>query len=387
MRLLYLSHGTVPSRWAHSFQSMKMAQALAGQVASLELVTAGSVWPGPLRRLDLESWYGIDLRFRVVRLPVYWRHPERLLGRVAHPRFERLAVAYARARRPDLVYSRSLRAAAACVEHGLPTLLETHADPKQGAHREEPLARLAARAGGPAFLGLVTLHEELRERFAALGIPDEKLLAWPDAVDPKPFDAAPERDRARRELGLDPQAALAVYCGHLYEHKGAPLLLEAARRAPEIRFLLVGGTPEDREALGQRARDIDNLRLEPFLPNARIPMLLAAADVLLLPHSARAPDARTTSPLKLFEYMASRRPVLASRIPAFEGLLRDGENARLVEPDSAAALAQGVRELVIDRALAEALASQARRDVEAYTWERRAREILERFLPRGILAA
>jgi glycosyltransferase involved in cell wall biosynthesis len=98
--------------------------------------------------------------------------------------------------------------------------------------------------------------------------------------------------------------------------------------------------------------------------------------VLVLPNSARFPQARTTSPLKLFEYMAARRPIVATRIPALAGLLRHGENAWLVAPDSAEALAEGIESVLASPAVGERLAEQAWRDVQHYTWKRRAADIL-----------
>jgi len=75
--------------------------------------------------------------------------------------------------------------------------------------------------------------------------------------------------------------------------------------------------------------------------------------------------------------MAARRPIVATRIPALAGLLRHAENAWLVTPDSAQALADGIERVLADPGLARRLAERAWRDVQHYTWERRATELLE----------
>ncbi len=379
MRVVYISHGDVPSRWAHSFQAMKMADALAGQVVWLELLTAGSVRRSAVHDVPLQSWYGVGPRLRVVRLPVTWRLREPFFTRAPGARFERAAAWYARWRRPDLVYTRSKRVALRCIRLGLPTLIETHGSPKGRPAQESAFAALAAVAAEPSLRGVVTVTEYLRRQYLELGIPERKLGVFPDAVDPAPFDAAPDRDEARRQLGLPARGAVAIYCGHFYQTKGVPCLVDAARLAPEISFCLVGGTPRDIAAMRQRGDGARNLRFEGFLPQRLVPTYLAAADVLVLPNSARSEHAWATSPLKLFEYMAARRAIVASAIPALDIWLRDGVNARLVEPDSPEALARGVRELAADPALARKLAEQARADVEPCTWKRRAENILERF--------
>ncbi len=378
MRVVYITHGDVPSKWAHSFQAMRMGEALAEHVAELELLTAGSLLPGAERHVPLRSWYGVGPGLRVVRLPVFWRLRDPFFERAPGPRFERAAAWYARWRRPDLVYTRSKRAALRCIRMGLATVLEAHGSPKDGDVQQSAFQALAALAERPAFRGLVTVTEYLREQYREMGLPDAKLEVWPDAVDPAPFDAAPERAEARRRLGL-PKGPVALYCGHFYEAKGVPCLIDAARRAPEITFCLVGGTPRDTARMRQRAAAARNVRFEGFVPQRLVPTQLAAADVLVLPNSARFEHAQATSPLKLFEYMAARRPIVATAIPALAGWLRDGENARVVEPDSPEALAAGVAEVCADPALAARLADRARADVDPFSWKNRARDVLERF--------
>lgn len=380
MRIVYISSGDVPSLWAHSFQSMKMADALSELVVSLELVTAGSLWRGAERNVPLRSWYDVGPRMRIVRLPVAWRRSDPFFAAPPGRRFDRMAAWWARLRRPDLVYARSRGAALRCIQAGLPTVLETHASAKQGRFQQKLLATLAAEARRPAFLGLVTVSDYLRQQYLESGIPEDRIAVWPDAVDLAPFEAAPDRAEARKRLGLPGDAHVVVYCGHFYEEKGVPCLIDAARQATELTFSLVGGTTRDRALMRRRAARASNVRFEGFAPQRMVPTHLAAADVLVLPNSGRFEHALATSPLKLFQYMAARRPVVATDIPALSGLLRDGENALLVEPDSPRALAEALRRLTQDPPLAARLAERARRDVESYTWKRRAQELLERFL-------
>jgi len=114
-----------------------------------------------------------------------------------------------------------------------------------------------------------------------------------------------------------------------------------------------------------------------------VPDYLFAADALLLPNSAKAKIAsHYTSPLKLFEYMASRRPIVASDLPALREVLRDGENAVLVEPDDPKALAERIKTVLDDSGLAKRISEQAYSEVSQYSWEERARRIV-RFVRLG----
>jgi glycosyltransferase involved in cell wall biosynthesis len=84
-----------------------------------------------------------------------------------------------------------------------------------------------------------------------------------------------------------------------------------------------------------------------------------------------------TSPLKMFEYMAAGRPIVASDLPALREVLRDGENALLVPPEDPQALAAAIQQVRSDRALAERLVACAAEDVRAYTWDIRGQRIVQ----------
>ena len=95
----------------------------------------------------------------------------------------------------------------------------------------------------------------------------------------------------------------------------------------------------------------------------------------MLPNTATEVSARYTSPLKLFEYLAAGRPIVASRLPALAEVLEDGINALLVAPGDPAALADAIRRLIADPALALRLAARAFADAEQYSWARRAERL------------
>jgi glycosyltransferase involved in cell wall biosynthesis len=228
-------------------------------------------------------------------------------------------------------------------------------------------------------LGLVTVTDYLAESYQRAGFPQEKLLVWPDAVDLERFATSPERKEARRHLGLSSDETIALYTGHFYEAKGVPALVDAAAQAPEVEFQLVGGWPDDIEAMRTRGAGASNLHFQGFQPNTSLPNWLAAADVLVLPNSGLSDNAHATSPLKLFEYMAARRPIVATKIPAVENILEHGFNAYLVEPDSPRALADGIRHVTENPLLGKALARRAFEKVQTYSWKQRARDVLDRF--------
>jgi glycosyltransferase involved in cell wall biosynthesis len=111
-------------------------------------------------------------------------------------------------------------------------------------------------------------------------------------------------------------------------------------------------------------------------PPYEIPLYLRAFDVCVMPFPWTRHYAYFMSPLKLFEYMAARRPIVASDLPSVREILNEG-NAVLVEPGNPKALAEGIENVLENEELANKIAKKAYEDVRAHSWERRAARILD----------
>jgi glycosyltransferase involved in cell wall biosynthesis len=152
----------------------------------------------------------------------------------------------------------------------------------------------------------------------------------------------------------------------------------------DVTLLLVGGVPADVERIRELARGLPNVRLTGHVEHRLVPSYLAASDVLLASYSSRTPGAFHGSPMKLFEYMGSGRPIVAADFPALRRHLVHERNALIVRRDDARALEAGIARLKEDRGLAKQLAERAADDVRPYSWDARARAILERFAPEAL---
>lgn len=108
---------------------------------------------------------------------------------------------------------------------------------------------------------------------------------------------------------------------------------------------------------------------------ARVPDLLEGAAVLALPNPASAISTRYTSPLKLFEYLAAGRPIVASDLPSIREVVHDGVTALLVAPGDPEALAAAISRLLHDPELAGRLAKAAVELAPEYSWDRRAERL------------
>jgi glycosyltransferase involved in cell wall biosynthesis len=194
-------------------------------------------------------------------------------------------------------------------------------------------------------------------------------------VDQSEFDGLSSREELRKELRIPLEETLILYTGHLYEKKGAHILAEVAKLLPTVRVAFVGGTEKHIRDFKKRYGEIKNIKIVGHVPRTRIPKLLRAANVLVLPNSAKTEDSRElTSPMKLFEYMASGVPMVVSDVPAIREVL-DERDAFFVSPDSVRALKKGIEEAMTQESGIERAAS-AMRKVAGFSWERRAERIL-----------
>jgi glycosyltransferase involved in cell wall biosynthesis len=215
-------------------------------------------------------------------------------------------------------------------------------------------------------------HYGPRPRLAVIA-DGTRLPIAPTADGTAPPGGAPETRR-------DPQAPPVVcYAGHLYPWKGIDLLVEALGAMPHVRGLVVGGLDGEGDfarvkALADRVAP-NRVTFAGMVDPPRVAALLSSADILVIPNLPSRISAAYTSPLKLFEYMASGRPIVASDLPALREVLRPDHNAVLVEPGRTETLVAGIQRIVDDPAWGARLATAARTDVADYSWEKRAERL------------
>ena len=224
-------------------------------------------------------------------------------------------------------------------------------------------------------LKIVAISQELKDAFIRFGYKESNILVARDGVDAALFDINLSKEESRRTCNLPQDKKIIMYSGHLFEWKGADVLAEAAYNMPDSLFVFAGGTDRDIEKFKAKYES-DNILILGRSPHSKVPSLLKAADVLVLPNrSKEIISEKYTSPLKLFEYMMSQRPIVASDLPSIREVLND-KNSILVGSDSPAELMRGIENVLSDSSLAERIAIQSYQDVKEYTWSRRAEKII-----------
>lgn len=224
--------------------------------------------------------------------------------------------------------------------------------------------------------GLIVTNTLKIERIAKrYGFPRERMLHQPNAVEAKDFDIAVSQEVARAQLGLPQSGKIALYTGHLFGWKGVYTLADAAAFLPaDVAVLFVGGTPEDRRALQTYINERNLLRIS-FVPHQtpdKMPLYQKAADVLVLPSTAKDEASRVeTSPVKLFEYLASGKPIVASDIPSIRDIVSERE-VFFAKPDDGESFAHAIVEALKGH---KEKSGAARALAQASSWESRAERI------------
>jgi colanic acid biosynthesis glycosyl transferase WcaI len=227
------------------------------------------------------------------------------------------------------------------------------------------------------------LSESFRPGLRALGVPDTKMALVYDWVDTDLIQPLPRDNEFAREHGLADRFVV-LYAGNIGLSQGLEHVLTAAESLadhPEFRFVFVGDGA-GREQLAARAeqRRLANVRFLPFQPRARLPQVLATADVSLV--TLRQGIGAGSLPSKTFSILASGRPVLASLDEGSETwkLIERAEAGLCVPPESPQELAEAILRLGQDHSLRERLGQNGRLWAERYHSPQSAAEQFEKLL-------
>lgn len=171
-----------------------------------------------------------------------------------------------------------------------------------------------------------------------------------------------------------------LYMGSLHHWKGIDVLIQAMvyLKGRNVMCYIVGGEEGqiDRyRSLGRELGVEGHLKFEGFVPPYRRFEYLGMADICVLPLRNQSIARYFTSPIKLFEYMASGTPIVASDLPTIREVITHGINGLLVPPEDPEALARAIALLLERPDLGIRLARKAASDVRRYTWDERAKRI------------
>jgi glycosyltransferase involved in cell wall biosynthesis len=381
VRILYFADIRFPLERANGIQTMETCHALGERGHQVRLVVKPDTQSPPR---DPFAFYGVPPTPQLVI-----EHANAPAGAGMIARVGYLSFTFGRAfgaARADVIMTRDLGVASALIQipasMRAPVIYESHGyapdvaaalpDLVATAKPASPskLKRLAARealvwrrADGYVTI-TAALARELEARFGSRDV----LAVVPDGM------------RQPGHMTALPDEPIAAYAGHLYTWKGVDVFLGALAQLPTARGLVVGGheAEPDLGRVRALAKDLgiaDRVTFTGLVEPPQVAAHLARARVLVLPNPASAISTKYTSPLKLFEYMAAGRAIVASDLPSIREVLTHEESALLVEPGDPSALASAIERLMVDGALAARLSQAAHARSAEYTWARRAERL------------
>ncbi len=366
--LIYVANIRLPTEKAHGFATVKMCEALAHTGALVEL------WV-PTRKNTIKEdsfvFYNVPRSFIIKKIAcpdlVGWGKVGFWFQSFIFSTLALCRVLFSNKRKDVVVYSRDELSACMFSLFKKEVVWEAHM-----GHLNIFIRWLMWRK-----IKIVTITHGLKNFYVANGADPERVYVAPDAVDIGSFAVSPNKEEARKILGLKQEGKIIMYTGHLYEWKGVGALAEAAQHLPaQTTVIFVGGTEKHVKSFKEKYRGAPNVEVLGQKAHMEIPLFLRASDILVLPNSAKEDISRLyTSPLKLFEYMASGVPIVASDLPSLREVV-DDYTASFFTPDDPQNLAETIHKVLYNYEAAEERARKAFEKVQTYSWERRAQSVL-----------
>lgn len=367
MKIVYLSGSTIPSRAANSIHVMKMCQAFAKNGHIVDLVTRDHIRFFENNVSNVFEYYGVVENFNIFRP---WHSSIRYTNTILHT-LSTLIFLFKKA--PDIVYSRNILSAYVATLFGFQVIFELHFS-MQNEKFEYFFKKILSSKN---LIRLVVISEALKKHvLSEYTISDQLILVAHDGAD-EIFKS--------ETFGTSSEFKNVGYIGHLYSGRGIELIAKIALHATWATFHLIGGNEDDVKYWKSELAGIKNIKLYGFISPAQAQVARSTFDVLLAPYQKKLKvfnDGNDTvqwmSPLKIFEYMSTGKPIICSDLPVLREVLRHGYNSILCVPDSPSDWLRQLNKLRTDKVFREKIGAQALQDFQdKFTWSQRAKKVLE----------
>ena len=218
-----------------------------------------------------------------------------------------------------------------------------------------------------------------RDFIASLGLDRKRVSVIPNGVSPSDFSPSALPGREGR-------VPVLLYIGTLADWQGLEVVIRALPKILErqaVRLHIVGrGRSRQRKLLAKQIRKLgveESVTMQPAVPHHEVPGLIAESDICLAPLGLN--DRNVTQgacPIKVLEYMAASRPLIASNMPIVRELVREDVDALLFSPNDPEDLARQALTLLNDYELSKRLADSAtERALTKFTWHEAQKKLIK----------
>lgn len=233
--------------------------------------------------------------------------------------------------------------------------------------------RLAAR--------IITVSTALKDYYSETQVSDDKIFVIPNGVDTKRFSPEISSSPIREKFSLNDKVVLGFVGSFHYWHgidNILHLMEQTQKKYEHVVYLLVGDGPlrQKAEEFVKSRNGEDRVIFSGYVSHADVPAYLAAMDIVLAPYPHL--DVFYFSPLKLFEYLAAGKAVVASEIGQISEIIKSGENGFLYDPRDLNAFVEKTCRLIEDPALRGRFGKRGRATiVSSFTWEQNAKKVMK----------
>lgn len=372
MKIVYITNVRMPTSKAHGLQMVKMCEAFASLGVDVDFYV-------PNRKNPISEnaflYYGLKKNFKIHYLPTIdlihlFQRTGFLLQETTFAISVFLRFLFT-TRKDKIFYTREHYLAFLGSLLGFKVVYEAHRIPE----KRRTFFYFIKRASK-----IITNSQGVASVLKSGGF--SRVLPFPNGIDLKQFEQRITKNELREQLQLPREKTIILYAGHLYEWKGIDVLLDASMilqtKCPEAYFVFVGGTKEDLQKYQKKIEENEASNVV-FLGHKNpkdMPKYMQAADILTIPNVPISDESmHYTSPVKLPEYMASGTPIIASDLPSIRALVGEDE-IFFAAPGDAGAFAETIINVKNNKEDALLRLEKARKHVTEWTWENRARAII-----------
>lgn len=363
-KIAYIARATVPSSSTNSIHVAKIADAFASISEDFRLIVFGGDTKASLREV-----YGIRNEFPIYRI-----------DKGADTRFSQIkwaikAVGLAGRQQCGVIVTRDPFCAVVAVIRGMDAVLDLHGDIKHLTGRFYRMLKLRMLVDSKK-LHLVTISQGLKDHYVKnYKLKSERITVLHDGADLEDFEPY-----AGKRLELNKDSLHIGYFGKILVGKGIDLIRRLAIIDSSDIYDIYGGTREDAEKECEKPFP-ENVVFHGRLNNKEIPAIMCDMDLLILPNQDEQMTmgeniGKFTSPLKLFEYMASGRCLLASDLPVIREVLSNN-NSYLADSSDENDWAKCIEDIKSNPDNAKGRANRAKEDVKKYSWKSRAKAMMD----------
>lgn len=374
MRILYLSSAILPSNFAHAIHVVKMANAYA-QLGHKVLLSHYYKNEENNEKSRIYDYYGVEKSFELCG-----RKPKSAIKNLFFDK--KILTKIVDDFNPDLIYGRNLFDIYLIRNLGYKFIFETHDVVfNSNIYTNKKIFKKYLHksiVSSKNIVSCILITQAQKQLIEKSWKYKTKIIVAPDAADEQPDFEPLEEFQAYQRLKIG-------YFGHLYAGRGIEIIYELSKLLPDYIFLIFGGNAEDIEKWKNKTKEQKNIIFYGFVEPAKVYKYRNSCDILLAPYQKEVKIASGNdtsaymSPLKIFEYMSSKKPIICSDLPVLREVLNEN-NAILVKSDDITAWQNAIKKLK-DSSLRMTIAENAYNDfINNYTWLKRANYILEQSL-------